>query len=147
LIREENEATPAVLAHPGARPRPEEEVPTMREGTRTALLVEGQLDEGIVKRATAAAEQAPPEHRVRAGLEALIEVAETDPAAARSALRELRTDPLRLSRLEAWLGGDPDRTTFGLGAAIQLVDTELASATPDLEGLIPDLVRWLEGEW
>jgi hypothetical protein len=119
----------------------------MREGTRTALLAEGQPDEGIVKRATAAVEEAPPEDRVRVGLEALIEVAEADPAAARSALRELRTDHLRLRRLEAWLGGDPDRATFGLGAAIQLADAELGSASPDLEGLVPDLLRWLEGDW
>lgn len=119
----------------------------MREGTRTALLVEGQVDEGIVKRATAAAEAAPPEHRVRVGLEALIEAAETDPAAARSGLREFRTDHLRQSRLEAWLGGNPDRATFGLGAAIQLVDAELASAAPDLVGLVPELLRWLEGDW
>jgi hypothetical protein len=119
----------------------------MREGTRTALLVEGHLDEGIVKRATAAAEEAPPEHRVRVGLEALIELAETDLAAARSALREFRTDPVRLAQVEAWLGGDSDRVTFGLGAAIQLVDTELASASPDLDGLVPDLLRWLEGDW
>jgi len=119
----------------------------MREGTRTALLVEGQLDEVFVKRATAAAEEAPPGQRVRAGLVALIEMAETDPAAARSALREFRTDPLRLSRLEDWLGGDPERTTFGLGAAIQLADAELASASPDLDGQIPELLHWLEGEW
>lgn len=119
----------------------------MREGTKTALLVEGQLDEVFVKRAVAAAEEAPPGHRVRAGLEALIETAETDPAAARSALRELRTDHLRLSRLEAWLGGDPDRATFGLGAAIQLADAELASADADLDGLVPELLRWLEGDW
>jgi hypothetical protein len=119
----------------------------MREGTRTVLLVEGRLDEGIVKRAIAATEEAPPEHRVRAGLEALIAIAETDPAATRSALRELRTDHLRLGRLEAWLGGDPDRATFGLGAAIQLADAELASADPDLESLAPALLRWLEGDW
>jgi hypothetical protein len=119
----------------------------MREGTRTALLAEGQLEEGIVKRAIAAAEEAPPEDRVRAGLMALIEVAETDPAAARSALRELRADHLRLSQLEAWLGGDPDRATFGLGAAIQLADAELASAAPDLETLAPELLKWLEGDW
>lgn len=119
----------------------------MREGTKTALLVEERLDEVFVKRASAAAAEAPPECRVRAGLEVLIGTAETDPAAARSALRELRTDHLRLGRLEAWLGGDPDRATFGLGAAIQIADTELASATPDLEGLVPDLLRWLEGEW
>jgi len=119
----------------------------MREGTRTALLEEGQLDEAFVKPAIAAAEGAPPEERVRAGLTALVKVAETDPAAARLALHELRTDHLRLSRLEAWLGGDPDRTTFGLGAAIQLADTELASTAPDLDPLVPDLLRWLEGDW
>jgi hypothetical protein len=76
----------------------------------------------------------------------LIETAETDPAAARSALHELRTDHLRLGRLEAWLGGDPDRATFGLGAAIQLADTELASPAPDLDRLVPELLRWLEGD-
>jgi|SRR5882672_5579465 len=119
----------------------------MREGTKTALLVEGQLDEGSVKRAIAITEEAPPESRVRAGLEALIALAETDHATARSALRELRADHLRLNRLEAWLGGDPDRATFGLGAAIQLADTELSSPTPDLEGLVPELLRWLEGDW
>ncbi len=119
----------------------------MREGTRTALLGEEPLDEGIVKRATAAAEQAPPAEQVRAGLEAAIAIAETDPAAARSALREFRIDQARLSRLETWLGGDPNRATFALGAAIQLADTELASATPDLQSLVPELLRWLEGDW
>jgi hypothetical protein len=119
----------------------------MREGTRTALLVEGSLDEVIVKRTIAAAEEAPSEGRVRAGLEVVIAVAETDPAAARLALHELRTDHDRLSRLEAWLGGDPDRTTFGLGAAIQLADAELASPLPDLQRLIPELLRWLDGDW
>ena len=119
----------------------------MREGTRTALLAEGQLDEEIVKRATAAAEEAAPAERVRAGLQAAIELAETDPAAARSALLDLRADHTRLADVEAWLGGDPDRTTFGLGAAIQLAETELTSPEPDLEALMPDLLRWLEGEW
>lgn len=119
----------------------------MRESTKTALLDKGRLGEGIVKRAEVATEGAPPESRVRAGLEVLIGMAETDPAAARSALLEFRTDHLRQGRLEAWLGGDPDRATFGLGAAIQLVEAELASDTPDLEALAPELVRWLEGDW
>lgn len=119
----------------------------MSEGTKTALPIEGRLDEQIARRATAAAREAPPGDRVRAALEALVEMAETDPAAARSALHELRSDHLRLSRLEAWLGGDPDRTTFGLGAAIQLTDAELASPNPDLVDLLPELLRWLEGEW
>lgn len=119
----------------------------MREGTRTALLVEGPSDEAFVKRAIAAVEEASPEHRVRAGLEALIETAETDPAAARSALRELRKDHLRLGLIETWLGGDPHRATFGLGAAIQLAEAELASPAPDLEPLIPELLCWLEDTW
>jgi hypothetical protein len=119
----------------------------MREGTKTALLAEGQLDEGLAKRARAAVQEAPPEKRVRAGLEAMVELAETDPAAARLALHELRADHFRLGRLEAWLGGDPDRATFGLGAAIQMIDAELASPAPDLEGLVPELLRWLEGDW
>jgi hypothetical protein len=119
----------------------------MREGTRTALLIEGQLDEEIVKRAIATIEEAPPEHRVKAGLEAVINVAETDPAAARLALHEFRADHARQSQLEEWLGGDSARTTFGLGAAIQLADAELASPTPDLQSIVPELLRWLEGDW
>ena len=119
----------------------------MREGTKTALLVEARLDDVFVERAIAAIEGAPPEQQVRAGLVALIEVAEIDPAAARSALHEFRTDHLRQSQLEAWLGGDPDRATFAVGAVIQLADTELASPDPDLEELLPELLRWLEGGW
>ncbi len=119
----------------------------MREGTRTALLEKGRFDEETVKRAIAAAVEASPEDRIRAGLETLIDLAEADPAAARSALCKLRTDHVRLARIEAWLGGDPDRTTFCLGAAIQLASTELATPTPDLERLTPELLSWLEGKW
>lgn len=119
----------------------------MREGTRTVPLVEGQLAEEIVKRAVDATEEASSEDRVRAGLEAVIAVAETDPAAARSALRDFRYDHERLARVEAWLGGDPARATFGLGAAIQLADTELGDPLPDLGALAPQLLRWLEGDW
>lgn len=119
----------------------------MREGTRTALLVEGQLAEEFVKRAGAAVEDAPPRDRIRAGLEVAVAIAETDLAAARSALRELRSDHERLARLEAWLGGDRSRATFSLGAAIQIADAELGAEAPDLERLVPDLLRWLEGVW
>ncbi len=119
----------------------------MREGTKTALMEKGRLDEGFVKEAGAAAEEAPPRDRVRTGLEALIAMAEIDPAAARSALRQLRTDHLHLARLEAWLGGDPARATFALGAAIQLASAELTAEDPDLAAIEPDLLHWLEGEW
>jgi hypothetical protein len=119
----------------------------MSEGTKTALPVKDRLDEQIASRVIAAAAGAAPEDRVRAGLEAVIEIAETNPAAARLSLHELRSDHHRLSRLEAWLGGDPDRTTFGLGAAIQLVDAELSCQAPDLSAHIPELLRWLKGDW
>ncbi len=119
----------------------------MREGTRTALLNKGRPYEEFVNRAIAATEGASPRHRVRAGLEALIAMAETDPASARSALQELRTDHLRQSRIEARLGGDPDRATFALGAAMQLAAAELSAEEPDLAGIAPDLLRWLEGDW
>lgn len=119
----------------------------MKESTETALLDKGRLDDEFTSRAIAAAEAARPRHRIQAGLATLIGMAETDPAAARSALHALRADQLRQSRLEAWLGGDPDRATFGLGAAIQLATTELANDAPDLAGIEPELLRWLEGDW
>lgn len=119
----------------------------MREGTRTALLVEERLEEEIAKRAAAAAEQAPADERIRAGLAAAIELAETDPVEARAALHRLRGDHEALQRVEAWLGGDPRRVTFGLGAALQAADAELARALPDLRSVAPALLRWLEGDW
>lgn len=117
----------------------------MEEGTRTALLVEGQLDEGIVKRVVEAALEAPPADRVRAALEAAIDEAEVDPAAARSALASLRGDHQRLAQLEAWLGGRPERATFDLGAAIQIAYAELGSSAPEPRRLTADLLGWLEG--
>jgi hypothetical protein len=118
----------------------------MQEGTRTAPLVEGRVDERIVSRAIAAAEEAPLGERIAAGLEAVIEIAETDPAATRSALSDLRSDHRALARLEACLG-DCDRATLRLGGAIQLALSELASPNPDLRNRQPELTRWLEGGW
>lgn len=119
----------------------------MSEGTRTAPLVEGQVDEAIVGRVIAATEAAPLEGRIAAGLEAVIDLAETDPAATRSALRELRGDHRSLARLEACLGGDGDRATLRLGAAIQVALSELASPKPDLRDRWLELTKWLEGGW
>jgi hypothetical protein len=119
----------------------------MREGTKTAPLAEGRADEGIVKRAIAAAEQASPGERVRTGLEAAIDFAETDPAAARAALSALRGDHISLARLEECLRGDAERATLALGAAIQIALTELSSPAPNLRSRLPELERWLEGGW
>jgi len=119
----------------------------MREGTRTALLVEGRVHEGFVKRALAAAKGAPSEDRVRTGLEAAIAAAETDPAAARAALTELRCDHASLRRIESCLGGSEEETTLALGAAIQVALSELYSPQPDLRRRLPELQRWLERDW
>lgn len=117
----------------------------MREGTKTALLEKEWADEEIIKRVVAAAEEAAPEDRIRTGLEAAIDEAETDAVAARSALHELRGDHERLARIEAWLDGEsPERATLGLGAAIQIAYAELGSPAPDLRGLMPELLGWLE---
>jgi hypothetical protein len=119
----------------------------MREGTKTALLAEGHVGEGIVKRVIAAVAGASPEDRVRTGLEAVVDYAETDPATARAALSDLRGDHAALAQLEAHLPGDAERATLGLGAAIQVALTELASPTPDLRGRLPELEHWLQGDW
>jgi hypothetical protein len=119
----------------------------MTEGTRSALLVEGQLDEEIVERAISAALEAPLDDRVIAGLEAVVDIAETDPATTRSALSHLRGDHAMLARLESCLDGSEERATFGLGAALQLALSELASPEPDLRGRIPEMARWLKGGW
>lgn len=119
----------------------------MREGTKTAPQGEGRLEEGIVKRAIAAAAQVSPDDRVRTGLEAVIDYAETDPVAARAALSVLRSDHDALARLEACLRGSAVRATLSLGAAIQVALTELASPVPDLRHCLPELERWLEGDW
>jgi hypothetical protein len=119
----------------------------VREGTKTARQVEGHLEEGIVKRVIAAAKQASPGDRVRTGLEAVIDFAETDPTTARAALSALRGDHAGLARLEKCLQGSAERATLALGAAIQVALTELASPTPNLRGRLPELERWLEGGW
>jgi hypothetical protein len=119
----------------------------VRESTKPAWLAEGRGEEEIVKRAIAAAEQAPLADRVRTGLEAVIDYAETDPAAARAALSTLRGNHHALARLEGCLRSGAERATLGLGAAIQVALTELASPAPDLRRRLPELERWLEGAW
>ena len=119
----------------------------MRDGTRSALVVDERLDEGLTERAIAAAGEAPREGRVRAGLEAAVAFAEADPEAARAALWELRGDHAKLARLEACLGVGAERATLALGAAIQLAGAELSSPAPDLHRRLPELQRWLEDDW
>ena len=105
----------------------------MREGTKTALLVKGQLDEEIVQQAIAAAEEAPLEDRVRAGLEAVI-------ASGRDRSRRRPVGPGRaagrppraLAQLEGCLGGSASERPSGSAGRSSWPLTELSSPKPDL---------------
>jgi hypothetical protein len=119
----------------------------MGEGREATLVVDGRLDEGLVERAFEAAGVGPLPERIRNGLEAVFDVAERDPEAALEALWTLRGDRATLERLERCLGGSAERATLAVGAAIQVATAELSSAVPDLRGRMPELLRWLEGDW
>jgi hypothetical protein len=119
----------------------------MAEGRGAALVVDGRLDEQLVDRAFEVAGDRPRRERIRSALEAVIETAEVSPEEARDALWALRHDSATLERLERCLGGDPERTTFAVGAAIQIIHDELASPAPDLREREAELLRWLENDW
>jgi hypothetical protein len=86
---------------------------------------------------------------VRASVEAGIEMAETDPQAAREALWRLQADWVALERLEERLGArvgtEPTRAVMRIGAVIHLVRAELSSPAPQLRRRLPELVEWLGG--
>jgi hypothetical protein len=105
------------------------------------------LDERLVERALEAAAFAPEGERIRDAVETVVDVAELDPVGTREALWALRGDPQALQRLEACLETTPARATLALGAAIQICSAELSSLEPDLRERMPELLRWLEGDW
>ena len=119
----------------------------MTEGRAVTAVVDGRLDERLVERALEAAADAPPEDRIREAVTTVVDVSELDPEGTRAALWTLRTNREAVARLEASLDMSPARATLALGAAIQLARIELAAPEPDLRGRIPELLRWLEGEW
>lgn len=119
----------------------------MEEGRELAVVLDSRLDERLVERVLSAAEEAPAEERLRAGVEAVVAIAELDPEGTNEALAVLRTDPVALERLEKGLGLSPKSATLALGAALQLARAELSSADPDLGSRLPELLRWLERAW
>lgn len=119
----------------------------MTQGRGTTAVVDGQLDERLVERVLAAVGNAPPEDRVREGVEAVVDAAELDPEGISEALWALRSNHKAVDRLEASLGMSPERSALALGAAVQLARSELAAAQPDLRGRVPELLHWLEGKW
>jgi hypothetical protein len=120
----------------------------MTEGREQGAVLEGGLDERLVKRAFEAAAAGPRAERVRNAVETALDIAEeAGPQAVHDALCELRGDPDKLQWLEAGVGMTPERATLAVGAVIQLSIVELASANPDLRSRKEELVRWLEGDW
>ncbi|HWP33492.1 MAG TPA: hypothetical protein VNL97_07060 [Solirubrobacterales bacterium] len=119
----------------------------MEEGRELATVLDYRLDGRLVERVLAATEDAPPGDRLRAGVEAVVELAELDPEGTSEALAALRLDAATLQGLEGGLSLLPERATLALGAAIQLARAELCSADPDLRSRVPELLRWLEGTW
>lgn len=119
----------------------------MREGRESAPVIEARLDESLVRRVVEAAGDGPRRDRVRNGLEWMVDAAQADPEAARGAVWALARDRITLERLERCLGTDTKRATLALGAAMQIARAELASPAPDLRSRMPELLRWLEGDW
>jgi hypothetical protein len=105
------------------------------------------LDGQIVGEVVDAATDAPAGDEVRDAVMRVVEIAEQDPTATREALWALRGDTGALEGLENGLPLAQPKATLALGGAIQLASAELASPQPDLRARMPELMRWLEGEW
>jgi len=92
------------------------------------------------REALAGSEAAKP---LRADLEAIVELSEADPTAARQALWCLQADWPALERIERQVGGEPEQAALRLGAAIHLARAELASPKPELRRRLPELLELL----
>ncbi len=119
----------------------------MGESRELTAVVERRLDERLEKPAVEAAADSSRSERLRKGVETAVEVAEMNLDKARDGLWNLRQDRATLERFEAWLGGSSERATLAVGAAMQLFEAELTSSKPDLRGRIPEMMRWLQGDW
>lgn len=119
----------------------------MTQGRELAAVLDGRLDDRLVGEVVEAATDAPTGDAVHNAVMRVIEFSEQDPTAAREALWALRGDAGALEGLEHGLPLSEPKATLALGSAIQVASTELASARPDLRGRMPELMRWLEGDW
>lgn len=119
----------------------------MTEGRELAAVLDGRLDDQLVGEVVDAATYASNGDAVHNAVMRVIEFAEEDPTATRKALWALRGDAGALEGLEQGLPMSASKATLALGGAIQLASAELASAQPDLRGRMPELMRWLKGDW
>lgn len=113
----------------------------MGESRETLLAVSDPRYPDAVARTLKAADHAP--EPVKAGIEAVVEMAEEDPEGTRAALWRLQADWRTLKRLEEHVGGDATLATLRIGAAIHLARAELASPAPQLRRRLPELMEWL----
>ena len=113
----------------------------MAESRETLLAVSHPCDPDGLTKALDAAEHSP--EPLKAGVEAVIAMAERDPEIARAALWRLQTDWRALKRLEKHVSGGPTLATLRIGAAIHLARAELASPAPQLRRRLPELMEWL----
>jgi hypothetical protein len=113
------------------------------ESRETLLVVHDPRYPDAVARALEAAEHSP--EPLKAGVEAVIAMAELDPEGTRAALWRLQADWRTLKRLEEHVGGEPTQATLRIGAAIHLARAELASPAPQLRRRLPELMDWLGG--
>jgi hypothetical protein len=113
----------------------------VRESREALLIVpDGCYPDAVARTFEAAGHSSEP---VRAGVEAMIAMAELDPQGARAALWRLQTDWTTLKRFEECVGGEPTRAALRIGAAIHLARAELASPAPQLRRRLPELLEWL----
>lgn len=80
---------------------------------------------------------------LRAGVEAIVEIAELNPEEAREGLWRLQGDWDAWELLEPYFDGGPNQAALRLGAAIQVARSELASPQPRLRRRLPELMGWL----
>jgi hypothetical protein len=113
----------------------------VEESREAPLMVADAYYPDAVARATQAADRSS--EPVQAAIEAAVAMAEVDPEGARLALWQLQTDWETLALMEAALGGEPTQAALKIGAAIQLARAELASPTPQLRRLLPEMMEWL----
>jgi len=83
---------------------------------------------------------------LRADLDAIVELSESDPTAARQALWCLQANWPALERIERQVGGEPEQAALRLGAAIHLARAELASPAPELRRRLPELLELLDAD-
>jgi len=105
------------------------------------MAIAGSCYADSVSRAFKAADESV--EPVQGGVEAAIEMAESDPEGARAVLWRLQGDWEMLERMDEQVGGEPTLATLRVGAALQLARAELSSPEPQLRRRLPELMEML----